>query len=41
MMPSKYMPVPRKQLDKMGFDEVSKEWREDGTCKKWPFLCLC
>uniref|UniRef100_A0A8C3AMT5 procollagen galactosyltransferase n=1 Tax=Cyclopterus lumpus TaxID=8103 RepID=A0A8C3AMT5_CYCLU len=33
VMPSKYIRVPRKQPDKLGFDEVSIERCEDGVCK--------
>lgn len=36
VMPSKYIRVPRKRPDKMGFDEVSMEWCEDGVCKNGP-----
>lgn len=39
--PSKYIPVPRKQADKMGFDEVSKSG-EKMECAKMAFcFFLC
>lgn len=41
VVPSKYIRVPRKRPDKMGFDEVSIEWCEDGFCKNGPLSTLC
>lgn len=42
VMPSKYVRVPRKQPDKMGFDEVSKDVEmEDGVCKKTSPSLVC
>lgn len=38
VMPSKYIRVPRKQPDKLGFDEVSIVWCEDGVCKNGPLF---
>ena len=44
MMPSVYIPAPRRQPDKLGFDEVSNVGAfQDGGCKKgsYPSYIWC